>query len=411
MKTLIVNFPKLNIGGVENNIYEFMKYCILKKYRVIWMCPKPVHISDNYSDVLQNIEVLEAKRNIWGIWKYDKPSFDKNDDIYTLSFTPFDHDCMIKLMEEYKEFNIKNYYIVANTKGRFYFVEEYYYGFLRKIIYKKIKQIMHDWIECDNIRFYSELQIQAFENKYGIKMENHERLLVPYVFGIGSLDEEQLIVRAKREQFNIVSVSRFDFPHKQYLLSLIDLYGQLKEKYPQIHLHIGGYGHGEKLVYDHINKLDEEARKDIILYGQIKSEDMADFMKNMHLNISVAACVSCGAVNGVLSLPARNFCEEKCEVYGYLPDSRKMTTATCKGEPARPYIEEIINMSEKEYIKRCKDSYYTYAKESVNPEYLFEQPKQRKKEQKENHIYLQVIWIFKELSYKIHDVLTKRRNR
>ena len=108
--------------------------------------------------------------------------------------------------------------------------------------------------------------------------------------------------------------------------------------------------------------------------GQKSKEDIAIIMDNMHLNISVAGSVACGAVNGVLSIPARNYCHDKyCEVYGFLPDSVLKTTSTDEGEPAINYIEKVIQMNPDEYFEYCVKSYDTYKKREINPNYLLEQ--------------------------------------
>ena len=114
-----------------------------------------------------------------------------------------------------------------------------------------------------------------------------------------------MIKKAKRECFNIVSISRFDFPHKGYLLGLIRAYGRLKEKYPQVALCIIGYGPGKPLVEKEIKRLNKKAQQDLSLLGEVDSADFPKVLKEMHLNISVAGSVGVGARNGVLSIPAR----------------------------------------------------------------------------------------------------------
>lgn len=110
---------------------------------------------------------------------------------------------------------------------------------------------------------------------------------------------------------------------------------------------------------------------DIKLLGEASPDEISNYMKEAHLNISVAGAVGDGARNGVLSIPARNYCIGECEVYGYLPDSRLKSTSLEKGILVDDFIEEVILMSNEEYIQKCIDSYNTYALNDVDPLYVF----------------------------------------
>jgi hypothetical protein len=70
----------------------------------------------------------------------------------------------------------------------------------------------------------------------------------------------------------------------------------------------------------------------------------------------VAGCCSHGARRGLVSIPARHYNYDG-EVYGYLPGSKDLMVSDIPGEPAEKYIEEVLNMSEEKYLKKCKESY------------------------------------------------------
>ena len=113
-------------------------------------------------------------------------------------------------------------------------------------------------------------------------------------------------------------------------------------------------------------------------------------MRNMHLNVSVAGSILCGARNCVVSLPARNYCEGECEVYGYLPSSIKLLSSTEKGSPVIPFIEELINMPTEDYIVECKKSYQAFASLKPRPEYIFEQKGSFTVGKPSHHLFLNV---------------------
>ena len=242
MNVLIVNYPVLNIGGIEQNLYRYIKYCLEQNYRVIWIARTPVQIDESYKDILKNMEVIYAERNIFGRWKHDTISLKKDDTHVILSFTPFDMDNALKLIEENPNCKFIPIYNVANTKGRYYFIEEYYFGFIKKRIYKKIEKISREWFRSKWICFYTDLQENAFKAQYKLEDLDIEGLIVPAFYDIKPIDYAILDKRVERTEFNIITISRFDFPHKQYLLGLIDDFAKLKIRYPKIKLNIIGYG-------------------------------------------------------------------------------------------------------------------------------------------------------------------------
>lgn len=406
MKTLIINCPALNTGGVENISFSLMRYSIKQGYRVIWLHKVPVIIADGFKEfVFKNVEMIPARRTVTGKWKHGNMEFAANEQVTVLSFTPFDMDNSIKLCQEFPDVTINPIYMVANTKGRYYYIEEYYYGPLRRMLFKPVQKLMENWTEADVVRFCAELQITSFECHYNLCIDNHKEKLLKGIDKMPELDMSLLKKRARREKMNIVSISRFDFPHKNYLLGLIRTYGRMKKQYPNLYLHIIGYGQGESEVKRTIEMLPMEAQKDIVLYGEIAKDDLPEFLRNMHLNISVAGSVGVGAKNGVLSIPARNFCGDDCEVYGLLPEAKKMTTSTEKGEDVAPFIERVIGMSDDEYIKRCVDSYKLYADNEIDPEYVFKQRANPQKEYLDRHRMIDYMYAFRDISYKVGSLL------
>lgn len=405
-KTLVINFPALMNGGVENICFNLMSYSVNQGYRVVWFHSVPVLISTAFKKfVCENVEMVVAQRIALGLWKHGDVSFSKEEKVTILSFTPFDMDNALKLTEEFPEVNITPLYVVANTKGRYYYIEEYYWGKIRKWLFKPVRQLMANWVEMDAVRFCAQGQLSVFESHYDCHITSPGSKILKRVFSPPDLDEDQLKQRKKREHFNIVSITRFDFPHKGYVLGLIRAYGRLKEKYPNLYLHIIGYGPGLPQVQKEIANLPAQAQKNIILHGEMNAAQISEVMKDMHLNISVAGSVAVGAKCGVLSIPARNFCEGECEVYGFLPESRQMTTSLEPGELVDSYIERVITMTQEEYVQKCRDSYQVYADVDTNPEYVFEQEIRLDVKPLKKRFLLAVMYMFSSYAYKIGSLL------
>lgn len=370
-KTLIVNYPTMNMGGIESVCHAYIKYAIAQGVRVIWLCYPEMQIAESFKDVLNSIERVRVNKSSSKDILID--SLHIEGDVVVLSFTPLFLSRALMLSKNYPHCNIVNLYIVANTRGRYYYAEESFWGLSSRLVAAEAKKYNQLWAKQGYVRFFTNLQAEAFEHNYDYIFDDKKEIVIPPAFETKALDEQILKGKISRKEFNLISVTRFQFPHKQYLIGLIKDYGILKKKYPQIKLHIVGYGPGQSLVNETINNLDKDSQKDVTLYGELGAEEIAQLMNGMHLNISVAGSVVVGARNGVLSIPARNFCEGECEVYGFLPESYELITATKPGMRAINYIEEVINMSDDEYEEKCRESYYACCVKDARPNYIYEQ--------------------------------------
>ena len=374
MKTLVINKKHLNLGGIENVVYNLIKFAISQHYRVVWLASKKYVLFRGFNDILTHIEIITSNNKVISRSLEQRSLlFSEDEKVTILSFTPITHDFAIRIKERNPLIEIKALYILANTKGHYYFIEEYFKWPFNKYVKRKMASIHQEWDKRDEIRYFTQLQRKALEDKYGLTISNPEKKQIPPTIAISTLNEEDLQRRAERNVFNIISVTRFVFPHKQYLLGLVDAYAQLKSKYKKINLYIIGYGPGENQLKEKINSLPESIRKGIQILGQKTNAEIDEIMINMHLNVSVAGSVKCGARNGVVSLPARNYCEGECEVYGYLPESHPKASSTEKGLSVIPFIEDLINMSKEDYVAKCRLSNQTFTSREAHPEYVFEQ--------------------------------------
>lgn len=405
MNTLVVIYGELRTGGIEDFLFGLMKYAIKKSYRVIWFHKEHAIVADHYKDVLDNIEKIQCGRRKTGTWFHDNVKFAQDERVTVLSFTPFDMDASTILREENQSVQFSVFFILANTTGRFIYPEISFSPIGKRIISKIMKKSAKQWNSEDVIRAYSLQQLESYEKHYQIVIENPQDHIVPKVESPKELDLDSLEKRKHRELFNIISVSRFTFPHKNYLLGLIDDFVTIRHERGKVALHIIGYGNDREVLEQKISNLSVTDQSDIHLYGEKSPNEIDDIMTNMHLNISTAGSVWCGARNGVVSLPARNYCDETCEVYGYLPQSAKMTTSLEKGMPGIDFIRELISMSDSDYKEKCLESYRAVSSNVPDPEYIFRQTNKDHQSNKNRHVLFSTIYVLSEIMVKLKIIL------
>lgn len=349
-------YNKLNVGGIETFIYNAVNILRKENCNVGIVRNFRYKIAETYSGVLDADDILAFNiRNFdKKLTKWAKKNNDAVISIYT--FKCIDMAKAQKIRNSIPDNRVNVFYCVPHFSGSAFFPDMGFMGAKSDEINNKTKDIFDKLYQYNQLRCFSGRHIDTIEERYGLRIEDRSEIFVPWVYPQKAFNEEHFSQIYESEKFNIFSVSRFEFPHKGFLLGLIKDYGKLKKKYPQLTYTIVGYGAGEERVKEEISKLEESAQKDIFLYGRCSPEELNEYYLKANLNLSVAGSCSSGAMLGVLSLPVRHYSYD-CEVYGYLPGSIDKTVSDEPGLPVAPFIEEVINMGKNEYIAKCRDCY------------------------------------------------------
>lgn len=361
-KTFIFIYGDLCVGGIELYLLRLIRKLKKNNYRIIWLTSFNVIIDETLmSDFCDPyIERKEISLNdIYSI-RTIKLDFEHGEKVYALAFNPITFLQLESIKKKYKHAIINNFYFVSHFQG--IFLEDLIKIKLLNYIMNKIfGKMIRKMEKNDNIIYVTNKHVEAFQKKY-----NYKAVFANWKFVNSTKDFEPFSVelskeRSRRNKFNIISVGRFDFPHKSYILGLIDTFVIMKKKYNQLFLTIVGYGKDEKIVKDKINNLDYNVKKDIELVNKVKYDDLKHYFNQSHLNVGVASTISDGALTGLISIPVRHY-SSKCEGYGYLPESRNFTVSTDPGTPIELFIEELIMMDDAKYIEYSWKSYNAFAK-------------------------------------------------
>ena len=238
-----------------------------------------------------------------------------------------------------------------------------------------MRKMIFRWDSLNAVRFFTLNQVKALEENYNLLITFPEDKRLRSNRERGTWNDESIQTKSlNRSPFKIATVGRFDFPHKGYMLGLVRAFGKLIQDYPQLELHIAGYGPHENILKNEIASIPENARNSIILHGPIHPDHLEDYLRTAHLNVSVAGGATAGAKVGTLTLVARNYCAGECEVYGFYHDCREKTTSLEKGLPIIPYIRQVLEMKPEEYIEMCKKDFETVLERSkvfYDPHYIF----------------------------------------
>ena len=349
----------MQIGGIETYIYKMVKY--LKNQSVLTgmaHCDGS-NVATAFYDELYDGETIIWSRNINRRELESIVKTNNVSNIKIITFTPATFVLAERIKRTFKHCIVDTFYYVPNFTKTEYYYEGAYSGCKSALVKRVMANFFSKMNENSNIRYFAPNHIDKMTETYGYQIQEEKSLLVPPTPHNTIFSEERVRKVYNNETFNLLTVSRFEFPHKGYLIGLIKEFTKLKKIHPKSTLTIVGYGSGENLVRDTILQQPADVQKDIVLVGAVSPDNLGDYYDKANLNISVAGCCSTGAKRGVLSIPARHYTYD-CEVYAPLPESRNLITSTLPGNPVLPIIESILQMSYDEYYQLSKKSFDAY---------------------------------------------------
>lgn len=358
-------YENLCMGGIQNHIFKMCKYLNSEGCPICIVRNKKFPIEKAYQNVIEQYELPVIDTQSMTGYEENLLNYASKLDVDSITFVTFtipDYAYIKKVQRKFSQYRVDTYYYVPNFTGRFYYLEETFSGLVNKSVRKRMSDIFCKMDANDEIRYFAESHQEVVPRLYGVNLDG--RIMATRVPPVPSkqdvFDELKRREIYKRKEFRLITSSRFDFPHKGFIIGLIKEYGKLKKKYPQLtYAIIGYYDAGLAEIHRTIETLDQEAKRDIHILDRMSPEDLAAQYADANMNISVAGCCSLGARVGVPSPPTRHFTYD-CEVYGFYHTHKHMNTNSEPGLPVTPFIEKVLNMSEDEYVELCRSEFEAY---------------------------------------------------
>lgn len=356
--TLIINYDVMLAGGVETHFASLMKACIAKGYRVIWITSELFLKQVAFDGLVDNpgLEIIVTRSRLHFL---DIPKISLAEDERVIMFTcePLAYMVSEKIRMEAGTKKFLHYLAVPHFTGKSVFPDRYPKSKpMQKLIYHYLRRILGRTAASNCILGFAPKHLETYESYYQIPLAEKTKQVIPgYDMVFSSFDKENTKARCveRNEKFVITSCSRFEFPHKAYLLGLVDAFAKVKEKYPQVVLQLVGYGSGQQELENRIMALPESVRRDIHMLGMLSPEALEQCYKNSQLVVGLAGAVITGARCGIPSLIARHY-NYDCETYGFFGDVPEKTLCEEEGMDIVPFIEDCINMDMETYLQHVE---------------------------------------------------------
>ena len=373
-ETLIINYYGMQTGGIETSFAELMLYSLRQGRRVIWFTTANCLNNASHKEISENPSVEKVLIKPPTDAVYTEGLSCSGERVIVISCEPLTFARAESLRGRLGEASFENYLILPNFRGKIYYPEQFFKGPARKLAYNRLVSAAHKMVEADCVRGFAIQHLDVFEKHYNVTIPDKDKKLLGGLRSISEPDDSLVKKKAqeRKDRFEIIACSRFDFPHKGYMLGLIREFCVLKKDYPFLTLTLIGDGAGMDQVKQEIDRLPADAASDVTLTGTLPLDEVRERFRRGHLNIGLSGALLDGASCCIPSVVVRHYCEE-CEGYGFLSNVPDRLSER-PGRDVKPMIESVIRMSDEEYIAQAYRD-YECAKQvfDYRPEYIFQQ--------------------------------------
>lgn len=356
------------MGGIESYYVRMFEWAFRKKINASLIILEGNYIHEKWYNVLcdLNVKVAYYARNI-----FENSIIDKNGNEVL-----FSNKCKYQVITT----DIHSYLRMKRIreKYRLYSMSVIMYSFLPSNGVGSVKKILN----LPFIPYFKKMKDSALimmdeECKMYCEERNNIKLSKECIKRLGivipELPQELILRRAENREdtFNILSISRMDFPFKGYILGLLDVFERMKKKYPSMKLTLIGKGKDSEIVRKRILCMNKSVQQDIKLIDEVEYSNLKIYFEDSQLYIGMGTTLLDAGLSGLVGVTATSYqCGEKTTGYFVnMPNniSGNLTILNAKEIGMEECINRAINCSKDEYIALSIKNY-----ECIRAEYDIE---------------------------------------
>ncbi len=367
---LLFIYDGLEIGGIETHLVSIAQECNEKKYRMIWAVSKYMKGDQTLLDIMRKsqVETLRVhkinKDRIGNCCFYDVNRFEtlslaSNEELFVISFDIQSFFLGESIKKKYSKSNLVHNVFYTPHESMAYrdqdILNRLGNGMIYELYHAFYKSILKKIIANDGLYFMDELHRKYLKKIYGFTLSKEH--VIP--LGLNSTkgyDENIARKKRKEEVFRLLSIGRVDFPHKEYILGLVDSFQKIAKEYPFTELTVIGYGKDEELLLSKINSLESEVQSRINFVGKIPLPNLPEYISKAHVCIAQGLSLQEAAKEGVVCIVAPSFSKSD-QSGGYVHENEDISLAYKGNRTFYQDIKEIIDMNEENYALMCKHTF------------------------------------------------------
>lgn len=145
--TLIINYPGLQMGGIEKYLAELMRYALNRQYRVVWLTTKEKIQKASFKDLADSEKVEKIIVGInQNLFQKRVLPFRNNENVIMLSFEPLTFIAGEECRRKANVLSFAHYLVLPHFTGNIYYIERYFRNaWVRTFCYKYIRNLILKW--------------------------------------------------------------------------------------------------------------------------------------------------------------------------------------------------------------------------------------------------------------------------
>ncbi len=331
-----VIYGKANIGGSETLILRMLRKLMNKNYEVKFYCQNiEDKILGQFQDENINVSIYGNRFN-----KIVLNEIKSEDILMFLGVTNF--------------MKCKNYVrrkkIICNVL--LYIVHPYttihFHNGIKKFIFEKsYNNMIQKEIENGSILFMDEQCLNYATKKMHLNLTSKAKENCILRLFLEPKDEPNHIeiqkkIKDRKNQLNILSVARADFPFKGYLKGLISIYSDLKKEHDNLKLTIISARQDVEILKSWITEKEMHGIKDIILILNVPYHQLEKYYKEAIVYVGMGTTILEAASQGDIAIaisPYTYECNGDCFFY---QKPTWLLTEIGEGKSIKPLLEKVI---------------------------------------------------------------------
>jgi hypothetical protein len=351
LKTVVVFYNKLALGGTETLIIRLLKWYKKKSYRVILLTGEKIEdltlLKDINEHIVDEYYVYDRREKNFKTISGRRLFFSEAETVAVISFSIFHFLKCFRWLGNRWHRNLFSYCI--------YIVHPYCNYILSprvKNLNKLFKPLVSFLIKRRLLIFMDKETHNTCYNFYRL-MQNHKSEIIRLPMEI----IKNNTCKSKNLELNILTISRFEFPFKAYILGLIDAFSRLVKENGDMQLTIIGYGDGEAIVKEKIMALVPDIQNKIELINQVPYSEIGDYIDRCDVYVGMGTTILDAANHNKICITAVSYQESDFSI-GFFHDEGLNVGGIYKEEFRQSYshfydlLNQFVKFDYSEFIER-----------------------------------------------------------
>ena len=335
MKKITFVYENIVIGGVQTLLIRLSKALI----------KIGVNVEIYYSRIYERgeLEFEEIGTNMYSYtrqYPYDIIESNKNSNIITFEVGTY----MDMVVANKKSSNTSIFLYSVHPYTFEYFYKSCKYSIFYKIFHNQYYKFVKRTVENGGVMFMDEQCFNHTCTEYDINnIDDIDKYLLRVIMPV---DDVEFNMDIHNNLFNILTVSRADFPFKGYIKGLINCFKELQMSGKKLKLTIITSGTEKEQVYKWC-----ENQENIEIIEDVSYEKLKKYYREANVYVGMGTTILEAAASGVVAIPIAPYTYE-CNTYGLFSEKPNwILTEIGEGKNIKNNLEYLMGLSDSDYEK------------------------------------------------------------